>query len=161
MRKIKAKEKVYDRAIQLGLNEAAARELAILAAQGLSWTRKKFQRCLQRYTDDRLWQKDDLFITIEPFVPKKADFERVLGDIYRARSSALHAGRSFPATVGVGTSRRVPIDAVISAFSGERLLPPVTWFERVVRLALVSYIEEQRAARPKTSPGPPKIGDET
>jgi len=109
--KVKAKGKVYDRAIQLGLPEAAARELAILATHGMSWTSKKFQRCLQRYTDDRLWEKDDLFITIEPFLPKKVDFERALGDIYHSRSSALHAGRSFPATVGVGTSARIPIDA--------------------------------------------------
>jgi hypothetical protein len=160
--KVKAKEKVYDRAIQLGLTEEAARDLAIVATHGMSWTSKKFQRCLQRYTDDRLWQKDDLFITIEPFLPKKADFERVLGDIYRSRSSALHAGRSFPPTVGVGTSSRVPIDALIAALSGGRLLPPVTWFERVVQLALVSYIEEQRGAQPKTSQETaPKTEDDT
>ncbi len=149
--KVRAKGKVYDRAIQLGLDESAARELAIVATHGMSWTSKKFQRCLQQYTDDRLWQKDDLFITIEPFLPKKSDFKRVLGDIYHSRSSALHAGRSFPASVGVGTSAWVPIDAMVAAFSGERQLPPVTWFERVVQLALVSYLEEQRAAQPKTS----------
>ena len=40
---------------------------------------------------------------------------------------------------------------MVAAFSGERQLPPVTWFERVVQLALVSYLEEQRAAQPKTS----------
>ncbi len=160
--KVNAKEKVYDRAIQLGLNEEAARELAIVATHGMSWTSKKFQRCLQRYTDDRLWQKDDLFITIEPFLPKKADFARVLGDIYRSRSSALHAGRPFPATVGVGTSTRVPIDALVAALSHERLLPPVTWFERVVQLALVSYIEEQWGAQPKTfQETAPKIEGET
>jgi len=159
--KVKAKKKVYDRAIQLGVIEAGARDLAIVATHGMAWTSKKFQRCLQQYTDDRLWQKDDLFVTVEPFLPKKTDFERVLGDIYHSRSSALHAGRSFPATVGVGTSPQIPIDAVVAAFSGERLLPPVTWFERVVQLALVSYIEEQRAAQPKTSQQTaPKVGDD-
>jgi hypothetical protein len=150
--KVKAKEKVFDKAIQLGLKEDAARELAIVATHGMGWTSKKFQRCLRQYTDDRLWQRDDLFITLEPFLPKKADFERALSDIYHSRSSALHTGRSFPATVGVGTSALVPIDAVVAAFSGDRLLPPVTWFERVVQLALVSYIEAQRTAHLKASP---------
>ena len=48
--KVKAKKKVYDRAIQLGVIEAGARDLAIVATHGMAWTSKKFQRCLQLYT---------------------------------------------------------------------------------------------------------------
>jgi hypothetical protein len=146
--KVDAKKKVYDRAIQLGLTQEGARDLAIEATRGMSWTSTKFQRCLRQYTDARLWQKDDLFITVEPFLPKEADFERALRDIYHSRSAALHTGQSFPASVGVGTSSQVSIDAMMAVFSGDRLLPPVTWFERVVQLALVSYIESQRAVPP-------------
>ena len=145
-RKIKSKQGVYDRAKQLGLSEENAAELAILATHGMGWTSKKFQLCLMKYTDARLWQKDDLFINFDPILPKEDNFEQALSNIYHSRSGALHTGKSFPATVGLGTSPQVSIHALAGVLSGERL-PPVTWFERVVQMALVSYIESQRVAR--------------
>jgi hypothetical protein len=49
--------------------------------------------------------------------------------------------------VGVGTSAAIPVDAVEAVLSGERVMPPVTWFERVVQLALVRYVESQRTPK--------------
>ena len=147
---VQTKRVVFERARELGLNEAAARDLASLATQGMAWTAKKFVRCLELYTDERIWQTEHLFVEFEPLRPKKADFTQALKLIYRSRSAALHTGESLPATVGVGTSPDIPIDAMGVVFSGEAFLPPVTWFERVVHVALRSFIESQRVQARRT-----------
>jgi len=145
--KVGIKKPVYDQARKLGLSEQDSRELALLAARGSSWTSRRFQRCLQQYTDKRLWVKDDLFLTPEPMLPRESEFLEKLKFIYRSRSTALHTGAGLGATAGVGTSPWVPIDALEAALSGEQVMPPVTWFERVVQLALVSYVESHRTLK--------------
>lgn len=151
--KVSLKKPVYDRARKLGLSEQDSRELALLAAKGPFWTGQKFQRCLEQYTDKRLWSKDELFLTPEPMLPSESEFAEKLKLVYRSRSGALHTGKSLGATAGVGTSPWVPIDALDPLFSGEQTMPPVTWLERVVQMALVNYTESQRAALKAQQPG--------
>lgn len=142
--RIATKKVVFDRARKLGLDESNARELALAAAHGLSWTAKKFEQCLRRYTDEQIWQKDDLFIELEPALPRREKFAEALRLIYRSRSAALHTGEGLASTAGLGTSPYIPVDAFAAVLSGKDVLPPVTWFERVVQRALFEFIELQR-----------------
>jgi hypothetical protein len=141
--KARRKPAVQKRAREFGLSQAEARELAILATEGMSWSYNRFEQFLTQYTDDRIWLKDDLFVTLEPFFPRRSDLGRVLSQIYGARGALLHTGSSYPATVGVGTSNQIPVTALPTILAGEHPLPPVTWFERVVQHAAVSYITSQ------------------
>ena len=145
--KVAVKRPVYDYARSLNLTDQQARELAIVATKEMFWTARKFQQCLERYTDKRLWEKDDLFLIPEPLLPRATEFSENLKLIYRSRSGALHSGTALPASAAVGTGPYVPVDALYAVMAGERVLPPVTWFERVVQLALVSYVQSQRAAQ--------------
>lgn len=142
--RIATKKGVFDKARQLGLDESGARELALTATHGLSWATKKFEQCLRRYTDERIWEKDDLFMELQPALPKREKFAEALRLIYRSRSAALHTGEGMAPTVGLGTSPYIPVDAVAAVLSGKDVLPPVTWFERVVQRAVLAFIESQR-----------------
>lgn len=142
--RVATKKAVLEKAASLGLSASDARELALTATQGLTWAAKKFEGCLLRYTDHRIWEKDDLFIQLEPALPKEENFADALRLIYRSRSAALHSGEALGATAGLGTSPYIPVEAMAAMFSGKRWLPPVTWFERVVQRALCLFIESQR-----------------
>jgi hypothetical protein len=141
--RIAAKRGVFDKARKLGLDESGARELALAAAQGMGWTARKFEQCLLRFTDERIWHKDDLFIELAPALPNQQIFVKTLKFIYRSRSAALHTGESLAPTARLGTSPYIDVDAVAAVLAGKTSLPPVTWFERVVQSALLSFIEAQ------------------
>ena len=144
--RIATKKAVFDQATKYGLDANGARDLALAATHGLTWAAKRFEQCLLRYTNERIWQRDDLFIEVPPALPRQENFAEVLRLIYRSRSAALHTGEGLAPTAGLGTSRWVPIDAQVAILSGKTVLPPVTWFERVVQTALCSFIDSQRGA---------------
>jgi hypothetical protein len=77
--------------------------------------------------------EDELYIEIEAALPKEENF-----------SEALHAGEGLAPTAAIGSSPHIPVDAVIAMLSRKMVLPPVTWFERVVQSALCAFIESQR-----------------
>jgi len=142
--KVSTKPALLKRAKQLGLTDSDARELCLAATRELSWTSRKFEKCLMQFAAPWIWQKDELYIELEAALPKKENFSEALRFIYRSRSAALHAGEGLAPTAAIGTSPHIPVDAVIAVLSGKMVLPPVTWFERVVQSALCSFIESQR-----------------
>jgi hypothetical protein len=146
--KVKAKPLIFARAKKLGLRAIDARDLAVLATEGMGWHIKKFVRCLHEFTDDRIWTKDDLFLAPAPFLPTKQTFTKALKAIYSARGAALHAGEAYSESVSIGTSPNIPVGAFLASLAGEDMLPPVTWFERVVQRAIIVYVESKVPAPP-------------
>jgi hypothetical protein len=126
-----------------------ANKLALIAAKGNEWKQRKFVKFLIEHADDLLWtSRDELYVFCgEHYTPSRDRFEQVLTDVYRARGAALHGGRRYGPSVGVGTSTMVPVDSMIEILTKELRVPPVTWFERVVNLALCTYL--RRSVDPK------------
>ncbi len=140
--KVSAKQPVYRLAQRYGLTEEQAKQLAIAAWKGSNAARRKFEKFLTDYVTDELWTSDDLFLDLGPFRPRKEGFDKALRQIYKIRSTALHHGYSYPLTAGLGTSPLIPTKMMLEFDSGEEVFPPVTWFERVVNIALRTYVEK-------------------
>ncbi len=148
--KVEMKTNIRKRAQQLGVSDAGARELAILATAGDRWSGRRFRECLKRYTDDTIWTKDDVFIQIDEILPKPDKLDAALKDIYKRRGAVLHSAQDLPLTAALGTSSEIPVTAMGEIRSGDAF-PPVTWFERVVQKSIVTYLEKMLgipAARP-------------
>jgi hypothetical protein len=137
------KSGLVQKAKQFGLTDGDARELAIEACKGSSWTTRKFQQFLIKLTDTSLWTEDDLFKVPENFLPAEADFPDVLRHIYSARGALAHGGRRFPPSIAIGAGPLIPASALRFDWS-DKPFPPVVWFERVVNLALTNLIKASR-----------------
>jgi hypothetical protein len=142
--KLATKAAVQQQAKTLGLDENQANALALLACQGMSWTKRKFVKFLMdRLRPADLAAKDAVFMLSEHFCPPAEDTEKALGLVYSARSGNLHGGLGFPATVGIGTSpyihfRQMPVNPLKPPE-----IPPAAWFERVVSVAARKFLMEQ------------------
>ena len=139
---IENKKNVYNTARKLGLSEAASKQLALEAAKSESWIKRKFVSFLMDNCGDELWSEDKVFLAPTRWLPDKEGFESALTQVYQARSSSTHSGERFPATAGLGTGTMLPIEAMREIDSGNPMFPPVTWFERVVQMALIKFITD-------------------
>lgn len=139
--RLKTKRPVYDLAKKFGLKDEKAKELALAACKDNQWSKWKFKKFLIDNVTEDLWTKrDSLHIQIPKFNPNKDDFEESLGKIYEIRSNVLHSGASFPPTATIGQRSRHP--SPIQLIDPKKPFPPITWFERVVRLAIVNFIKK-------------------
>jgi len=138
--KKQVKARVMKRAQEMGLSESDAGELAVLACAGMGWSKHKFVGLIVEYAGTGIWDDDDVASLPRAFVPDRSAFKAALGNIYKARSDFLHAGRSYPASAGVPSGPMVPVTAVHELLVGGKPLPPVLWFERVVNSVLTSYV---------------------
>jgi len=146
---IEAKRNVKDLATKYGLKISQAQELALVACKGIPWAKQKFIKFILDHTDDSLFRQDDtLFNLPTSMTPNKEDFEKSLAEIYRMRAKAGHEGQPFPPQVGMGRDGWISVFAVTQWYRDFQqtgkgfVLPPATWFERVVNLALLTYIEK-------------------
>lgn len=136
--KLKHQKSVYDLAFDLGTDEEAAKKLAIEACKRESWAKRKFKQFLKDNVSESVWtEQDELFqgMPLEQ-LPKREEFERVLGKIYDVRSKATHEGQPFPATGYYTGGPSISVRAVSLMFGPESPFPPVVWFERIVNSAL-------------------------
>jgi hypothetical protein len=137
---VEIKRPVFNLALKYGLSEVQAKEIAIKACHENSWRHRKFKKFLCNNIGNELWTEDDVFINIAPLSPPKERFESALSQIYIGRSKGLHAGHHYPITATVGTTPWMPVKACME-FRSKSPFPPVTWFERVVNIALRTFVE--------------------
>lgn len=143
----KAKLSVFEKAVELGLKASEAQDLAALACAGMTWSRRKINLFLADFVSDQLWTQDDLFHISEGLTPEPADFDAAISRILQARGAALHSGNAYPDYVGAGSGPTVPASALHAVLADETTLPPVTWFERVVNLSIVNWLEASITTR--------------
>lgn len=143
--KIKHQAGVYNLAIDSGINEDLAKSLALTATKTEHWVGKKFKKFLMENVDESIWSKEDDLFKISHTLPRRDNFEAVLGKIYSARSSATHKGEPFPLTAyytgGPYISTDISIELMVSSIDGSDTFPAVVWFERIVNNALNNFWE--------------------
>ena len=138
----KVKRSVFDLALEFGLSEPEAKKLVIEACHGLSWSGRKFKNFLCDHVGNEIWTtEDDVFVDMQFLTPKRERFEYALSQIYDSRSKGLHAGKDYPISGTVGTSPLIPAKMMLEFDTSKDFFPPVTWFERVVNVALRTYLE--------------------
>jgi hypothetical protein len=126
------------------LSRDVAERLALEACKGNPWSGKKFKKFLLDNLDrEAIKGKDDLFIVPEFFCPTDADIKSALDDVYRTRSGATHAGRSYPASAAIGPSPLLPAKALNAIMNKQRPFPPIGWFERVLNNAISGFLQSQ------------------
>jgi hypothetical protein len=91
---------------------------------------------------------------------EEGNLMKVLGDIYAARSSLIHEGIRLPASIVIGHTRGIPIEALQEIAkatieeNGTRKapktlpIPPLLTFERLVAYSMVEFLSKQRVACP-------------
>jgi hypothetical protein len=141
--KLEHHKALYDLALRMDLDEARAKELAIVACKREWWATRKFKRFLMDNAAESIWaEKDELFHQMpDEWMPKRKNFERTLGRIYGARSKATHEGQPFPITASYTGGPNISMRAVHMLIKTDSPFPPVVWFERVVNSALCGYWE--------------------
>ena len=145
-KKVSVKSCVRDRAIDLGLSEQQARDLAVEACAGMNWQKDRFVDFLARHVLDtnELWEEeDDLFHMGNCPLPQRKTFEEAVKCVFDARSAFVHTGHPYPVSIQVGLTPYIPVQAIPVIMSGEMPLPPVAWFERVVNIAMRTFIGRQ------------------
>lgn len=148
---LKTKGNVAELAVKFGLSKEKANQLMVEACKGIPWAKKKFSKFLLENVSDALWKADDLFKLPPQFpLPNKNDFEAAIHEIYEARSKALHSGGSFPASASIVTGPMLPAKALFELDGTQRPFPPVSWFERVVNIAIQSFVERTIDANEKS-----------
>jgi hypothetical protein len=140
--KLETKRTVQQRALDFGLNEEQARQLALTACESDRWLKKKFRKFVLDYASlSELEVEDRVFLLPAHLCPRKEDIPKTLGRIYDARSVNVHVASPFPRSINIGTSTGIDIRALGPDWlSGPPDIPPVTWFERVVWLAASSFL---------------------
>jgi hypothetical protein len=156
---------VYELALNLGLQDESATDLALAACKPLYWATRKFKKFLLENVSESVWKDpDDLFPKLsDMFLPDRANFEKILATIYDARSKATHLGHPFPATASHAGGPSIPAEFMSSFHrshaEGSLMFPPVAWFERVVHSAISNFwlhsnADAQQAPQVNESPSP-------
>jgi hypothetical protein len=149
--RVNTKSRVAEFAKQLNVSENDAEDLAVLACEGMSWSRRKFKMFLTEMIDGDLETPDDLFVDLKDFAPKMADVTSYLNAIYEARSAVAHSGNAFGDAIRLGLGPTVPIRVTHEMVSGNEFkIPPVCWFERLVNCALNGYLSKAVALTSST-----------
>jgi hypothetical protein len=76
----------------------------------------------------------------EHLLPSRNHYEDALGEIYVARSKNVHVAVPFPAGTGIGINPWINVRDLPLEPDGQPEIPPVTWFERVVSIAVRRYL---------------------
>jgi hypothetical protein len=148
--KLNAKRGVLKEARKWGLDEEQAKGLALEACRGITWLRQKFKKfILDNVSSEEVSGEDPVFPWWSFLCPAPENFEKVLSQIYDARSGNLHRGYPFPPWIGLGTSptadpRNVPIRHL-----APDEVPPVTWFERVASAAARRFLTAKCSVGPE------------
>lgn len=152
--KVDHKNAVYKLAVSIGLEEKVARQLTIEACKGEYWATKKFKKFLMDNVADSVWtEQDELFHQMSnDILPKREDFEQILGKIYKARSKATHVGQPFPITASYTGGPTINVRAANKFYSDDGAFPPVVWFERIVQSALLRIWDRSISALHPPSP---------
>jgi hypothetical protein len=138
--KLEHKKSVFDLAMDMELGEWSAKQLALAACNSEFWATKKFKKFLTENIDGSIWDnEDDLFRMPRQLLPKREDFERTLGRIYKARSHATHLGHQFPAAARYAGGGMIPMHIATEFYLSESPFPPVIWFERIVNNAIRNF----------------------
>lgn len=139
--KVEHQRAVFNLAAELDLGEEKARQLAVAACKKEYWATKKFKKFLTDNVDDSVWEEDDLFRIPSVVLPRREDFERVLGKIYTARSQATHLGQQFPASATYCGGPMIAWHVADELFwsGSDSAFPPVVWFERIVNNAIRNF----------------------
>jgi hypothetical protein len=82
---------------------------------------------------------------------EKQNLRKVLQNIYDARSKLIHEGRKMPASIVMGLSRFIPVEA-LEELSGNKEamkqtgikipIPPLITFERLVSYSMVEFLRK-------------------
>ena len=106
---------------------------------------RKLKAFFAKYPPMDVCEPDEVFPVADGWMPKREDFESALKAIYEARSKHLHEGRPFPEWT-------IALPALYYALPSKasEYVPPVTWFERAVSLALNRFLATER--NPKADP---------
>jgi hypothetical protein len=115
---------------------------------------KKFVSFLVKFTPKDFWTiRDEIcdydYESVFPAL-NETNFERCLKLIYEHRSKYLHGGQPFPTYVEFGIRRQIPSDAMGELFAikgKDKYLPPFSWFERLVHLAIIEFMKCKLAPR--------------
>lgn len=91
---IRTKKSVVKKARKFGLEKEKAEELAIEACKGINWAYRKFEKFLLEFTDETIWEIDDLFKVPDFYTPQRDNFQQLLSTIYSVRGKAFHRGGS-------------------------------------------------------------------
>ncbi len=151
---------VREMAIQFGLTQDQADELALAAARGNPWTKRKFRAFLSdRIKPEELLTKDTVFHPLEHLCPATEKFSKALGNVYDLRSGNLHEGKPMPRDTRIGTGPMIKVRDLPLNPLAKPDVPPVVWFERVVSLAVRRFI--QYASMGSSPFGDPGMADET
>jgi len=140
---IQTKESVLKMAIEFGLEKERAEELAIEACKGINWAYRKFKKFLLEFTDETIWDVDDLFNIPDFYKPQQDNFHQLLSTIYYVRGKAFHRGRTFPMGAAIGSTPYIPFRFILDLNETEIPFPPVVWFEKVVNNAVVNFVEKE------------------
>jgi hypothetical protein len=82
---------------------------------------------------------------------EKQNLRKVLNNIYAVRSKLIHEGRKMPASIVVGLSRVIPIEALgelsvnnetVNQTRIELPIPPLMTFERLVSYSMVEFLRK-------------------
>jgi hypothetical protein len=138
--KLKTKQNVLEKARALGIDDEKAKALALEACQGMTWLKQKFKKFILNYVSSGEVSGEDPVFPWLFLRPAPENFERVLGQIYDARSGNLHRAYPFPPWVGLGTSSTVDPRNVPFTGLAPKDVPPVPWFERVVSIAARRFL---------------------
>lgn len=115
---------------------------------------KKFVDFLVEFTPKDFWTvRDEIYDydckSVFPAL-NETNFERCLKLIYEHRSKYLHGGQPFPTYVEFGIRRQIPSNVMGELFGikgKNKYLPPLSWFERLVHLAIIEFIKCKLAPR--------------
>jgi hypothetical protein len=143
---IEHKRGVHTKAISFRLSTEQADSLAVEACRDEHWLGRKFRTFFFRYRSFEESGPDEMFPLADGWEPKEEDFEKVLKAIYSARSKHLHEGKEFPEWIGWGASAAIPASWYPAYSNGSNLVPPVTWFERLVSSTLKCLLAGERNA---------------
>lgn len=142
--RVNTKIQVAEFAKQLNVSEENAKDLAVLACEGMSWSRRKFKMFLAEMIDGDLDAPDDLFVDVNEFAPKMGNIMSYLNAIYEARSGVAHSGNAFGEAIKLGLGPNIPMRVSHEMLSSvDYKIPPVCWFERLVNCALNGYLESR------------------
>jgi hypothetical protein len=152
--KVQHQRVVFDLVKNLGIEDEAARKVAIAACKREHWATRKFKKFLTDNIDESIWDsEDDLFKILPKLIPVRDQFQKTLGNIYDARSKATHFGREFPASGTHAGGPMIPVRLVASLWGSEPIFPPVVWLERVVNSAIRRFWERS-IAQSSDAPAP-------
>jgi hypothetical protein len=142
---LKGSDELKKYLISTGLNEGQIEEAIKTSKKSAEWAAYKFRSFIKENLPDSVWtDPDSLYPGHNSFgmEPTKEKLEEALNSIYRSRSASSHEGESFPEYIAIGSSPYTSWKAwgaFVASQEHARLVPSLTWFERVVHASLYTF----------------------